>query len=159
MRPPDELRALVEAYLAALALTPELHGLRESMRYALDGGGKRIRPVLVLATGEAAGGEAERLLPAAAALELVHTFSLVHDDLPGARRRRRAARAAEHARRVGEGWRSWPATRCSRRRCGSRSPYPTPEVARELAGDARDDRRPVPRHHGGERRSRDDATA
>jgi geranylgeranyl diphosphate synthase type II len=82
MRQPEELRQLVEAYLAELALTPELHGLQESMRYALEGGGKRIRPVLVLATAEAAGGEAEAALPAGAALELVHTFSLVHDDLP-----------------------------------------------------------------------------
>jgi geranylgeranyl diphosphate synthase, type II len=52
------------------------------MRYALAGGGKRIRPVLTLATGEALGREPEALLPAGAALELVHNFSLVHDDLP-----------------------------------------------------------------------------
>ena len=82
MRGPDELRALVEAYLEELALTPELGGLEESMRYALDGGGKRIRPMLCLAVGEALGREPEELLPAAAAVELVHTFSLVHDDLP-----------------------------------------------------------------------------
>ena len=50
------------------------------MRYAL--GGKRVRPVLCLATGEALGGSPEQLLPAAAAVELVHSFSLVHDDLP-----------------------------------------------------------------------------
>lgn len=79
---PDALRALVEGYLADLALTPELAGLAEPMRYALEGGGKRIRPVLCLATGDAIGVEVERLLPAAAAVELVHTFSLVHDDLP-----------------------------------------------------------------------------
>jgi geranylgeranyl diphosphate synthase, type II len=52
------------------------------MRYALAGGGKRIRPVLTLATGEALGREPEELLPAGAAVELVHSFSLVHDDLP-----------------------------------------------------------------------------
>jgi geranylgeranyl diphosphate synthase type II len=52
------------------------------MHYALAGGGKRIRPLLCLATGEALGREPEELLPAAAALELVHSFSLVHDDLP-----------------------------------------------------------------------------
>jgi geranylgeranyl diphosphate synthase type II len=79
---PDEHRALIEAYLGELALTPELGALADAMRYSLDGGGKRIRPVLCLATGEAAGAEPEALLPAAAALELVHTFSLVHDDLP-----------------------------------------------------------------------------
>jgi geranylgeranyl diphosphate synthase, type II len=82
VRSADELRGEVEAYLDELALTPELEGLAEAMRYALDGGGKRIRPVLCLAVGDALGCEAERLLPAAAAVELVHTFSLVHDDLP-----------------------------------------------------------------------------
>jgi geranylgeranyl diphosphate synthase type II len=50
------------------------------MRHAL--GGKRVRPVLCLATGDAVGARAENLLPAAAAVELVHSFSLVHDDLP-----------------------------------------------------------------------------
>jgi geranylgeranyl pyrophosphate synthase len=82
VRSPDEHRELIEGYLAELALTPELGGLAESVRYALEGGGKRIRPVLCLATGEAAGAEPEAILPAAAALELVHNFSLVHDDLP-----------------------------------------------------------------------------
>jgi geranylgeranyl diphosphate synthase type II len=82
MRSADEHRELVEGYLDDLALTPELGELAEAMRYALDGGGKRVRPVLCLATGEAAGCGPEALLPAAAAVELVHTFSLVHDDLP-----------------------------------------------------------------------------
>jgi len=82
MRTPEELRALAESYLSELALTPELHGQAESVRYAVDVGGKRVRPVLVLATAEAAGAEPDAALPAAAALELVHTFSLVHDDLP-----------------------------------------------------------------------------
>ena len=49
MSTPDELRELVESYLAELALTPELKGLEESMRHALAGGGKRVRPVLCLA--------------------------------------------------------------------------------------------------------------
>jgi geranylgeranyl diphosphate synthase type II len=80
MRAPDELRALVEGYLDELALTPELGGLAEPVRYAI--GGKRFRPVIALAVGEAAGAEPERILPAAAAVELVHSFSLVHDDLP-----------------------------------------------------------------------------
>jgi geranylgeranyl diphosphate synthase type II len=82
MRSPEELLALIERYLDELALTPELGELSEPVRYALAGGGKRIRPLLCLATGEALGGEPEQLLPAAAALELVHGFSLVHDDLP-----------------------------------------------------------------------------
>jgi geranylgeranyl diphosphate synthase, type II len=79
-RDPDQLRALVEQYLDELALTPELGTLAGPMRHAL--GGKRVRPVLCLATGDAIGVPVERLLPAAAAIELVHSFSLVHDDLP-----------------------------------------------------------------------------
>jgi geranylgeranyl diphosphate synthase type II len=82
MRAPDELRRIVERYLDELALTSELGGLEDCIRYSLDGGGKRIRPVICLAVGEALGREVEPVLPAAAALELVHTFSLVHDDLP-----------------------------------------------------------------------------
>jgi geranylgeranyl diphosphate synthase, type II len=82
MRRPDELRRTVEEYLDGLELSPELGGLEEAVRYAMAGGGKRIRPVLCLATAEAAGGDLDEALPAAAALELVHSFSLVHDDLP-----------------------------------------------------------------------------
>ena len=82
MRPADELRAAFEAYLRSLTLASELGRLEEAMRYSLESEGKRIRPVLCLAVVEAAGGDMEQALPAAAALELVHTFSLVHDDLP-----------------------------------------------------------------------------
>jgi geranylgeranyl diphosphate synthase type II len=82
MRTPEQLRTVVEEYLDRLELSPELGGLEEAIRYALAGGGKRTRPVLCLASAEAAGGDPERALPAAAALELVHSFSLVHDDLP-----------------------------------------------------------------------------
>lgn len=56
--------------------------LRDAMRYAALGGGKRLRPLLVWHVCHAAGGDPEQSLPAAAALELVHAFSLVHDDLP-----------------------------------------------------------------------------
>ena len=76
----EQLRALIEGYLSELALTPELGTLEEPMRHAL--GGKRVRPVLCLATGDAIGAPVENLLPAAAAVELVHSVSLVHDDLP-----------------------------------------------------------------------------
>ena len=75
-------RELVEAYLEELGFADELYALTDAMRYSLEGGGKRIRPVLCLATGEALGAEPEALLPAAAAVELVHTFGMVHDDLP-----------------------------------------------------------------------------
>ena len=80
---PDELRALVEGELERLDLWPELHGQAESARYALvEMGGKRVRPVISLAVGEAAGAPVAQVLPAALAIELVHNFSLVHDDLP-----------------------------------------------------------------------------
>jgi geranylgeranyl diphosphate synthase, type II len=80
---PDELRAVVEEELDRLALWPELHGQAESARYGLvEMGGKRVRPVISLAVGEALGAPVEQVMPAALAIELVHNFSLVHDDLP-----------------------------------------------------------------------------
>jgi geranylgeranyl diphosphate synthase type II len=81
---PEQLRDLVEDYLRALAFTGEddVEGLREAMRYSLLAGGKRIRPVLALATAEAIGHEPSSVLALAAALELIHTYSLIHDDLP-----------------------------------------------------------------------------
>jgi geranylgeranyl diphosphate synthase type II len=79
---PDELRELVDGELERLPLAEELGELEGALRYSLLGGGKRIRPVLCLATGEALGRNPQEILPAACALELVHTFSLVHDDLP-----------------------------------------------------------------------------
>jgi geranylgeranyl diphosphate synthase, type II len=82
MRTPDDLRALFEEHIAGLELSSDLGRLEEAVRYALDGGGKRVRPVLCLATAEAAGGDVGDALDAAAALELIHSFSLVHDDLP-----------------------------------------------------------------------------
>ncbi|MEK5031236.1 polyprenyl synthetase family protein [Paenibacillus sp. FSL R7-0302] len=56
--------------------------LRESMEYSLQAGGKRLRPLLVTAACEALGGSREAALPVAAAIEMVHTYSLIHDDLP-----------------------------------------------------------------------------
>jgi geranylgeranyl diphosphate synthase type II len=56
--------------------------LRNAMSYALIGSGKRIRPILSIAGYEAAGGKSDSMVPVAAALELVHTYSLIHDDLP-----------------------------------------------------------------------------
>src|SRR5689334_21871482 len=82
MHSPDELKALVEEALERLDLWPELHGQATSVRYALEVGGKRVRPVIALAVGEALGAQVEQVMPAALAIELVHTFSLVHDDLP-----------------------------------------------------------------------------
>lgn len=82
MRPADELRDAVETYLQALDLAPELGRLETVIRYSLESGGKRVRPVLCIAVAEANGATVEETLAAAAALELIHTFSLVHDDLP-----------------------------------------------------------------------------
>jgi geranylgeranyl diphosphate synthase type II len=82
---PDHLRALVDAHLESLRFpsrAPRTAGLEEAMRYSLLAGGKRIRPVLALATAGAIGIDQERVLPLAAALELIHTYSLIHDDLP-----------------------------------------------------------------------------
>ncbi|HWD76622.1 MAG TPA: farnesyl diphosphate synthase [Solirubrobacteraceae bacterium] len=81
---PEHLRTLVESYLATLrfARGPGTDGLEEAMRYSLLAGGKRIRPVLALATARAIGRDPRDVLPLAAALELIHTFSLIHDDLP-----------------------------------------------------------------------------
>lgn len=70
----------VEDYLDHLPWDKGVLG--ESMRYSLIGGGKRIRPVLALASAEAIGGDPKAVLPAACALELIHTYSLIHDDLP-----------------------------------------------------------------------------
>jgi geranylgeranyl diphosphate synthase, type II len=128
----EELRALVESYLAELALTPELGRLEESMRHALAGGGKRVRPVLCLATAEAAGAEPEEALPAAAALELVHNFSLVHDDLPALDddkvRRGRASTWAEY----GEAVAILAGDALLAEALRLALSYPSPAVAREL---------------------------
>lgn len=61
------------------AYPPLIH---QAMRYSALGGGKRLRPALVMAAAEAVGGSASGVLPAACAVELIHTYSLVHDDLP-----------------------------------------------------------------------------
>jgi geranylgeranyl diphosphate synthase, type II len=81
---PDELRDAVERYLEALRFSDDrvTGGLEEAMRYSLLAGGKRIRPVLALATARAVGMDPDEVLPLAAAIELIHTYSLIHDDLP-----------------------------------------------------------------------------
>ncbi len=81
---PDHLREEVERYLQGMRFSEEplTAGLEEAMRYSLLAGGKRIRPVLALATARAVGLEQDQVMPLAAALELIHTYSLIHDDLP-----------------------------------------------------------------------------
>ena len=72
--------AALERFLPAETLRPET--LHKAMRYSVFAGGKRLRPVLVIAGAEAVGGTAEQVMPTACAMELIHTYSLVHDDLP-----------------------------------------------------------------------------
>jgi len=82
---PDALRDEVERSLGALRFSsraPRTAGLEEAMRYSLLAGGKRIRPVLALATARAVDTPPAEVLPLAGALELIHTYSLIHDDLP-----------------------------------------------------------------------------
>jgi geranylgeranyl diphosphate synthase type II len=71
---------MIEQFLAQLPWDKDI--LNQSMYYSLIGGGKRIRPVLALAAAEAVGGDPETILSAAVSLELIHTYSLIHDDLP-----------------------------------------------------------------------------
>jgi geranylgeranyl diphosphate synthase type II len=69
----------LDRLLGANGVPPTLH---EAMRYSVFAGGKRLRPLLVIAAAEVGGTAADAVLPAACAVELVHTYSLVHDDLP-----------------------------------------------------------------------------
>ena len=81
----EEYRQMIEAQLqkcfAGAAGLPQA-GLAEAMRYSLLAGGKRIRPMLVLEFCRIAGGDVEKALPAACGIEMLHTYSLIHDDLP-----------------------------------------------------------------------------
>jgi geranylgeranyl diphosphate synthase, type II len=133
-RSPEELRGLVEESLEGLDLWPHLHGQAESVRYSITVGGKRVRPVIVLATAEAAGADPERALPAGCALELVHTFSLVHDDLPSLdndeERRGRPSTWKQYGEAVGI--LAGDALLAEAFRLATS--YETPQVARELAG-------------------------
>jgi geranylgeranyl diphosphate synthase type II len=80
----DARRAEIEAALTAILPTPP-HApevVDTAMRYSLLAGGKRLRPILCLASAEAVGGARKMAMPAACAIELIHTYSLIHDDLP-----------------------------------------------------------------------------
>lgn len=72
--------AKLDALLPAASLYPQV--IHEAMRTAVFSGGKRIRPLLLLAAAEACAGNAQEALPAACAVEMIHTYSLIHDDLP-----------------------------------------------------------------------------
>ncbi len=76
--------AMVEGALDRCLPSPDTYPplIHQAMRYSVMGGGKRLRPALVMAGAESVGGNAVDVLPAACAIELIHTYSLVHDDLP-----------------------------------------------------------------------------
>ena len=80
----NEKRAIVEEALNRFSPRPEgpATDVVEAMRYSLFAGGKRLRPILCLAGASAVGGDESNTLPVACALELIHTYSLIHDDLP-----------------------------------------------------------------------------
>ncbi|MDE3033448.1 MAG: polyprenyl synthetase family protein, partial [Acidobacteriota bacterium] len=78
----ERLLPLLDARLTAAFQHGEAQRLAEAMRYSLEAGGKRVRPVLCLLAAEAVGGQIESALPGALALEYIHTYSLIHDDLP-----------------------------------------------------------------------------
>ncbi|PTM58534.1 polyprenyl synthetase family protein [Desmospora activa] len=74
------IEAAMEQDLKTMSGVPET--LHDAMRYSLLAGGKRLRPILVLASAAAVGGKEEEALPFACAVEMIHTYSLIHDDLP-----------------------------------------------------------------------------
>jgi geranylgeranyl diphosphate synthase type II len=133
-RSPDELRSLVEDCLEGLELWPQLHGQAESVRYSITVGGKRVRPVICLATAEAAGAAPEVALPAGCALELVHTFSLVHDDLPPLDADEERRGQPSTWKRYGEAVGILAGDALLAEAFRLASSYDTPRVARELAG-------------------------
>jgi geranylgeranyl pyrophosphate synthase len=133
-RSPEELRGLVEDCLEQLELWPHLHGQAESVRYSITVGGKRVRPVIVLATAEAAGAEPELALPAGCALELVHTFSLVHDDLPSLDNDEERRGQPSTWKQYGEAVGILAGDALLAEAFRLATSYETPQVARELAG-------------------------
>lgn len=80
----NEYKSLIDEKLAEYFMPAGLpyDGLLESMRYSLTAGGKRIRPILVLEFCRISGGDVQKALPVACAVEMLHTYSLIHDDLP-----------------------------------------------------------------------------
>ena len=80
----EEYPERIEAFLrsAITCRDPRTRGLYEGMEYSLSAGGKRLRPILVLEFCRISGGDNEKALPVAAAIEMLHTYSLIHDDLP-----------------------------------------------------------------------------
>lgn len=76
----ERMESVLAGWLPAASIAPQR--LHEAMRYAVLGGGKRVRPLLAFAAGEVSGGNPDRVQQVAAAIELIHAYSLVHDDMP-----------------------------------------------------------------------------
>ena len=77
----EQLSDIIEKYVGGLDIPAQPKGIYEPIKYALEGGGKRIRPVVMLMACEAFSGQVESALPAAAAVEVYHNFTLIHVDL------------------------------------------------------------------------------
>ena len=94
----DYYKNMIEENLADKlpSVAPQVQVLWDSMNYSVKSGGKRLRPVLLLACADFAGGNPEEALPFACAIEYIHTYSLIHDDLP--------------ARCMAKRWPFWPET-------------------------------------------------
>ena len=104
--------------------------IHEAMRYSTLDGGKRIRPILTLAGCEAVGGAIEAALPAACAIECIHCFSLIHDDLRPWTMTTSDAAGLPHTECMGKQLPCWRVTRCS--------PWPStwsPQVTLRIWGD------------------------
>ena len=110
----QDKRFLVESHLRAL-LRPGggcPPALLEAMRYSLLAPGKRLRPLLVVLAAEAVAAATSRRLPAACAVEMVHAYSLIHDDLPAMDDDDLRRGLPTCHKKFGEAWPSWPATPC-----------------------------------------------
>ena len=77
----DYFSEIIEKAIAAMDFPAEPSGLYEPVRYTLDGGGKRLRPVLLMASAEAFGAKAEDVVKQALGIEMFHNFTLLHDDV------------------------------------------------------------------------------
>ena len=73
---------LINAYLENCLKEGSISNIEQAMRYSLLAGGKRLRPLLLMATVDVVAGKSQQYLPVAAGLEMIHTYSLIHDDLP-----------------------------------------------------------------------------
>ena len=115
----EKITGILEYYL------PKEEGFQktvlEAMNYSMRAGGKRLRPLLMLETYRMFGGEGQIIEPFMAAMEMIHTHSLIHDDLPALDTTSTAEAAGQRTLYMGKRWQSWQAMHCSimpmRRQC------------------------------------------